>query len=104
MIDNATDQIKSGVTSYADAMVDGLVTNFNVTALTSSFTTNFIASYYKIFQPTNFHWFNYSDALQSVSSTDLYTLPNFTSTSVNNIFQRDLNSLHNFSSLFFQLR
>jgi hypothetical protein len=76
--------------------------NFNVTALTSSFTTNFIASYYKIFQPNNYHWFNYSDALQSVSSTDLYTLPNFTSTSVNNIFQRDLNSLHNFSSLFFQ--
>jgi hypothetical protein len=76
--------------------------NFNVTALTSSFTTNFIASYYKIFQPNNYHWFNYSDALQSVSSTDLYTLANFTSPSVNNIFQRDLNSLHNYSSLFYQ--
>lgn len=76
--------------------------NFNVTALTSSFTNNFIASYYKIFQPSNNHWFNYSDTLQSISSTDFYPLTNITSNTNTNIYKRDLNSLHNYSSLFFQ--
>lgn len=77
--------------------------NFNVTAQTSANTFNFLSSQYKVFQENNQHWFNYSDSLQSVSNTDLYTLINYTSSTPVNIFQRDLNSLQNYSVYLYRI-
>ena len=83
---------------------DWLKYPFNVSATvtgntwlsTTATSKNFLASFYKIYQPINEHWFNLAETLQTVSSTDKYTLANFSSTSIDNIFQYDLNSLHNY--------
>jgi hypothetical protein len=77
---------------------------FNVSAIvtgttwlpSTAQTKNFLSSFYKIYQPINQHWFNLAETLQTVSSTDKYLLSGVSSTSIDNIFKYDLNSLHNY--------
>lgn len=77
---------------------------FNVSAIVTGNTwlswsganKNYLANFYKIYQPSNEYWFNIAETLQTISSTDKYTLSGFSSTTIDNIFQNDLNSLHNY--------
>lgn len=82
---------------YTDFVKYPFNTTARITGTTSTAQTkNYLAAYYKIYQPTNQHWFNIAETLQTISSTDLYALSGYASTTPSKVFQRDLNSLHNY--------